>query len=311
MVKHLNDRLKEVEESERLKNELEKKLDQVTERMGEAIEKKSYFNRQLEREKNDVEKLKRVSLDTIKATLKGTKEERVMKENQEMLIAKQNYDQAVEEVKELEEEQRKYISELNQLGDPQATYEKLINEKAAFLLENSTAISEKVLEAYERETACNESLQEVNKAIGILEGVIAFLQEALKKLDKAKGWGTVDLLGGGPISSLVKHRHMDEAKDNIEQAQIRFEDFQRELSHVKPVNEQIVESELLTSADILIDSIIFDWIVQDKIYNTEEEVKKQLRELEHVMRSLVNEKKMAREQVQKAKQKRIALVKMA
>ena len=311
MVKHLNDRLKEVEESERLKNELEKKLDQVTERMGEAIEKKSYFNQQLEREKNDVEKLKRVSLDTIKATLKGTKEERVMKENQEMLIAKQNYDQAVEEVKELEEEQRKYISELNQLGDPQATYEKLINEKAAFLLENSTAISKKVLEAYERETACNESLQEVNKAIGILEGVIAFLQEALKKLDKAKGWGTVDLLGGGPISSLVKHRHMDEAKDNIEQAQIRFEDFQRELSHVKPVNEQIVESELLTSADILIDSIIFDWIVQDKIYNTEEEVKKQLRELEHVMRSLVNEKKMAREQVQKAKQKRIALVKMA
>ncbi|WP_273851646.1 hypothetical protein [Guptibacillus spartinae] len=311
MVKHLNDRLKEVEESEQLKNELEKKLDQVTERMGEAIEKKSYFNQQLERDKNDVEKLKRVSLDTIKATLKGTKEERVMKENQEMLIAKQNYDQAVEEVKELEEEQRKYISELNQLGDPQATYEKLINEKAAFLLENSTAISIKVLEAYERETACNESLQEVNKAIGILEGVIAFLQEALKKLDKAKGWGTVDLLGGGPISSLVKHRHMDEAKDNIEQAQIRFEDFQRELSHVKPVNEQIVESELLTSADILIDSIIFDWIVQDKIYNTEEEVKKQLRELEHVMRSLVNEKKMAREQVQKAKQKRIALVKMA
>lgn len=311
MVKHLNDRLKEVEESERLKNEFEKKLDQVTERMGEAMEKKSYFNQQLEREKNDVEKLKRVSLDTIKATLKGTKEERVMKENQEMLIAKQNYDQAVEEVKELEEEQRKYISELNQLGDPQATYEKLINEKAAFLLENSTAISKKVLEAYERETACNESLQEVNKAIGILEGVIACLQEALKKLDKAKGWGTVDLLGGGPISSLVKHRHMDEAKDNIEQAQIRFEDFQRELSHVKPVNEQIVESELLTSADILFDSIIFDWIVQDKIYNTGEEVKKQLRELEHVMRSLVNEKKMAREQVQKAKQNRITLVKMA
>ena len=42
---------------------------------------------------------------------------------------------------------------------------------------------------------------------------------ALKNLNSAEGWGTWDLLGGGLISDLAKHSHIDDAKNDVANAQ--------------------------------------------------------------------------------------------
>ena len=42
------------------------------------------------------------------------------------------------------------------------------------------------------------------------------LDSVLSSLESAEGWGTWDLLGGGLISDLAKHSHIDDAKVEAE-----------------------------------------------------------------------------------------------
>ena len=44
------------------------------------------------------------------------------------------------------------------------------------------------------------------------------LEQALDELGSARGWGLWDILGGGLISTLVKHGHMDDAESHIREA---------------------------------------------------------------------------------------------
>ena len=41
------------------------------------------------------------------------------------------------------------------------------------------------------------------------------LEYALDELGSARGWGLWDILGGGFISTLIKHGHMDDAESHI------------------------------------------------------------------------------------------------
>ena len=311
MFEELNHRLEEVRDRQRLKQKWERKLDHFTKLKDEALEKASHLKEQLEREKVEVTKLEGMSLSAIMLTIIGAKEEKLSKEKQEVYTAKLKYDEALEEVKNLEEEQVACVEYLNELGDPAASYEKLLNEKAALILDKSSPLSEEVVDAYNRETEQNEVLKEMNEAIGAGKEVMVPLQSALEKLEKAKGWGTFDLLGGGPISSLVKHGYFDDAKANIHQAQHKLKNFHSELSDIGSKLVLVNISERLTFADVLFDGIIVDWMVQDKISKSLQEVENQLDEVRTIISRLESEKMLAREHLDEVSQKRITLVNKA
>lgn len=44
------------------------------------------------------------------------------------------------------------------------------------------------------------------------------LERALDELGSARGWGLWDILGGGFLSTLIKHGHMDDAESHIREA---------------------------------------------------------------------------------------------
>ena len=58
------------------------------------------------------------------------------------------------------------------------------------------------------------------------------LRAAQKALESARGWGIFDILGGGTISTLVKHSKLDRAREHIENAQYALKTFRRELADV-------------------------------------------------------------------------------
>jgi len=70
-----------------------------------------------------------------------------------------------------------------------------------------------------------------------------------KSLGSAQGWGAVDLLGGGLLTTTIKHSRISDAKNEIDQAQLLLRKFQRELADVKDKNDTIEIGGLATFAD--------------------------------------------------------------
>ncbi len=102
---------------------------------------------------------------------------------------------------------------------------------------------------------------------------LASLREAKKSLDSARNWGFVDILGGGLITSLVKHSRMDDASEAIERAQTDLEAFARALRGVSGVTGVRLERDgVLEAFDVLLDNSISDLFVQSHIEDARSQV---------------------------------------
>ena len=112
-------------------------------------------------------------------------------------------------------------------------------------------------------------------------------------LGSAQGWGIVDILGGGLITTAVKHSHIGDARNNIDQAQQLLRKFQRELADITVTNT-IEIGRISTLADFLLDGALFDIIVQSQI-NT---AQNQTRQLKHKVQGLIQDLQRMQEQTQ-------------
>ncbi len=110
------------------------------------------------------------------------------------------------------------------------------------------------------------------------------LRKAEKHLDSARTWGIFDLLGGGLITSLVKHSKLDDARSDIEQARYDLEDFCEELQDVDLPDVHI--DELLTFADFFFDGFLADFMVQRRINEARDQLERASRQVEDILRQL-------------------------
>ena len=89
------------------------------------------------------------------------------------------------------------------------------------------------------------------------------LREAKQHMDSARGWGIFDMLGGGTLSTLIKHSRMDDARRFVEEAQYDLRAFQRELADVRLPDVHI--DGFMTFADFFFDGFLADFLVQRRI----------------------------------------------
>ena len=252
----------------------------------EKVEEKKRFESQLRKSKEDVQKLK-VKLNSLKEILKkefedvqkleghgltamfysflGNKVEKLDKERQEYLAAKLKYENAKNELEILENDILKLESQIRNLGVPETDYKNKLDKKSRKLKESGDGTFLK----YESLLETNFSRKkEINDAIEAGEMALKGLRFAIQSLRKAQGWGTVDMLGGGLITTAIKHSNIDEAKQLIHDVQVWLNKFRRELSDVKmeESGELTVELDSFnTFADYFFDNLIFDWVVQNRI----------------------------------------------
>lgn len=122
------------------------------------------------------------------------------------------------------------------------------------------------------------------EAIYAGQRAIDSLDLALEKLDKAKGWGLFDILGGGLISSLAKKNRIEEANQAIEKAKRDLIIFNNELADVDLVDDLRVDVDgILGTADWLFDNTIVDVIVQLKISKSIENIESAIDKIEQII----------------------------
>ena len=129
--------------------------------------------------------------------------------------------------------------------------------------------------------------KETQEAISAGERALSSLRNAQNELSSAKNWGLFDMLGGGFVSTLVKHGKMDNAKRYMEQAKYDLNSFSRELRDVNmSVNLNIDTHDFLTFADFFFDGLVADYLVQSKIEDARRQVSDAINMISDILRTL-------------------------
>ena len=126
--------------------------------------------------------------------------------------------------------------------------------------------------------------KERQEAIIAGERALDSLYEAQNQLRKARNWGIYDILGGGFISSLIKHSKIDNARVCIERAKYDLQCFNRELRDVS-YDISVDVGDFLTFFDLM-DSFFADLLVQSRISDASRRIEDAIYRVQDILEHL-------------------------
>ncbi|NLN88444.1 MAG: hypothetical protein GX133_12780 [Syntrophomonadaceae bacterium] len=290
--KRLTEAAQSFKEREKLLHRREATIKMIQEQKEQWLE----LQKLMALEAKDVQRLEGITLQSFWHNLKGTKDMAKHKEEEEYLTAKMKFDSASTALENLEAAVRRIDRELSAMGDPQPAYRQAIHDKERYLLRAGGPDARRLFEASEQLGGLQAESRELEEAIDTGQQAVQALTEVEKSLSSAQGWGIVDILGGGLITTAIKHSHIGTAQGQITHAQQLLRNFQTELADVQKTDDSINIGTLSTMADFLLDGLLFDWIVQSQINNAQDRT----RQLQQNIRSSIEDLRRMQERNRKA-----------
>ena len=240
-------------------------------------------------EQSDVDRLEGRSLAAFFYATIGKKNEKLDKEREEAYAARVKYDVAVRELSAVEEDIQYIETELSQLYECELKYEKTLKGKAEAIKQTGSKEAIGIFQIEERITYLESQIREIQEALMAGETVLDITNNILDSLDSAEGWGTWDLMGGGLLTDMAKHSHLNEAQEQVEQLQVQLRRFKTELTDVTiHADVQISINSFLYFADRFFDGLFADWTVLDKINQSQVQVQNTKNQIESVLNRLIS-----------------------
>ena len=264
---------------------------------------------ELEMEKEDVDKLTKMSLTNLFHTILRSKDEQLEMERQQVLTATLKLQEARQSLQELKEELVEVGHQLHEFSNAQEAYNQLLLKKEAALRTSPHTAHE--LEVMEEQISDKSLLRkEIGEALSAGRGVVSSLTYASASLEKAENWGNWDMwANGGLVSTHIKHGHVDDARTSIHNANRQLRHFQKELADLqKSTDIQIDISGTLKMADYWFDGLITDWIVQGRIKNAQEQTLNGLHKIRTVVKALEADDRKVEGELTALKAKRMAWI---
>ncbi|WP_226038053.1 hypothetical protein [Aquibacillus saliphilus] len=266
-----------IDEKEKLRDveRLERQAVALRDELNKLQEKETNHKIKLDQEQVDVDKLEGVSITGIFMSLTGKKDEQLIQEKKEVVAAHLRWKEASEAKQDVEYELAELTKKINILGNPKENYHQLLMEKHQYLLHSSHEDGERSFYLLNKISDLSSDIKEINEALEAGTLASESLSYATESLTKAKNWGTVDMFGGGLISTSIKHSNIDTAKEEVHRSQQLLRKFSYELDDIgQTFKVDLSISGGLTFMDYFFDGLISDWLVQDKIHDSTEQVEK-------------------------------------
>jgi DNA repair exonuclease SbcCD ATPase subunit len=309
MVLQINTMIKKAQERVRVKQKWEKQLASYHEELQASNSMLKELKEKLQMENHDVEKLEGISITSLFLTILGTKEERLKLEKQEAVLAKLKFDEAKAEIKDLEHEIEAVHTNLQNVINADKELEQLLKEKEEYMKVISSDMNSHLTTLDEQANQFANLQLEMEEAIFVGKAVKASLSQAASSLQSAKGWGTLDMFGGGVLSTAVKHNHLDDASNYMHEAQHLAKKLKRELEDIGAEFSQSIELTNLTKfADYFFDGLITDWIIQNQISDSLEQVNAYKYQITSIVKKIEKEKAVIMNQLQDLENQRNTLI---
>ncbi len=314
MLIELNERLQDLQEQQRYRDRLQKKIQDIQENLKEQKRRLRTLRKVLQDEKYDVDQLEYMTLAKFYHILIGDKEERLDKEKQEYLAAKMKYDECSDSITILEQELQEHQQQLQEYSTLDQEYQDVLNQKEEALKQSDPLHSEKLFQLSEALAEKQEIIRELEEAITAGMDVRIGLSEVQRSLSSAHSWGTYDLLGGGAISTMIKHNKLDDARTKANRVQNLLLRFKRELQDVNitfDLDQELKLDDFTRFADLFFDNLFTDWSVQKRIKNAQHSTRSLSTRISQVITQLQTELDDEQYEAWQLWQKRLELLEQA
>ena len=219
------------------------------------------------KEQEDVEKLEGRSLANYFYQVIGKLDDKLDQERKEAYAAKVKLDAAERELAGIESDIKEIQEQITDVLVAEARYKDALELKRRQLKDSGTQVADQILSMEERIAALQAQKQEIKEAISAGYSARSTADRILSDLEDADGWNTWDMFGGGGIiTHMAKHSHLDEAQDLVSDLQSKLRRFKTELADIQiTANMQVNVDGFLRFADYFFDGLFADWAVGDKI----------------------------------------------
>ena len=260
------------------------------------------------KEQEDVEKLEGRSLTNYFYQVIGKLDDKLDQERKEAYAAKVKLDAAERELAGIESDIKEIQEQITDVLVAEARYKDALDLKRRQFKDSGTQVADQILSMEERIASLQAQKQEIKEAISAGFSARSTADRILSELEDADGWNTWDILGGGGIiTHMAKHSHLDEAQDLVQELQGQLRRFKTELADIQiSANMQVNIDGFLRFADYFFDGLFADWAVGDKISqslssvsNTKSEINRmldKLNDMEKAVDQKIQQKKRALEQ---------------
>lgn len=239
------------------------------------------------KEQRDVEKLEKGSSVSFFLKLFGKLEEKIAKEELEALDAKHKYESTQYELNNVKVSILTLKDEIKDYDKLVKEYEALWKQKERELLNSSSFKKQEYVNSTEKLASLKVLDKELKEAVNAGDSLIEVLEEAKKEFESAKSWGTLDMFGGGVMSSMIKRGHIENANRVLNEVQYLVKSFKKELNDVNvSLDMKYVSGDFSDMTDIFFDNFFSDIMVQDKINNALNNVNRTLRVVERNTKEL-------------------------
>lgn len=302
MIQDLVQRLAAAKENGRLQAVWSVRLADLERELSNSKDHIVIWEEQLVKEKRDVEKLKTRSFTSFLYDLMNKKAEKLAVEEQELLELKFRYNEAVNRRDNLEKEIQEIRRKLHSVRFWDLEVEDLTLRIESHIHANDSGKSRQLRGLSEQKAEFQLQAKELKEALSAGESVMDHLQLAAESLRSARNWGTYDMLGGGMLSTHIKHGKIDEAMDHVHSAQSSLSRFEKELKDVSVTLS--IDSHIngfLKFSDYFFDGLITDWMVQGKIHETSKQIEDKSMEVNRLCNELEQALHKAESNVEEAK----------
>lgn len=219
------------------------------------------------KEQEDVKRLEGRSLANYFFQVVGKLDEKLDQERREAYAAKVKLDGAQRELDAIAEDIREIHDQLSEIRTVEARYREELEKKRAMLKASGTAAADQIVEMEQKIAALEAQKKEIREAISAGYAARGTADRILSELESADGWNTWDMIGGGGIiTHMAKHSHLDEAQDLVSELQSKLRRFKTELADIQiTASLQVSIDGFLRFADYFFDGLFADWAVGDKI----------------------------------------------
>ena len=158
-------------------------------------------------------------------------------------------------------------TQLSEASVAEAKYRQELEKKYSALKLSGTDAADQIMKIEQKIAAKEAQKQEIKEAISAGCSADSTEDRVLSELKSAEGWNTWDMFGGGGIiTHMAKHEHLDSAQDLVSNLQGKLRRFKTELADIRiTASMQVNVDGFLRFADYFFDGLFADWAVGDKI----------------------------------------------
>ncbi len=289
---------------------LQRQLNRVRQSLVKERQTLKTLEELLRKEQRDVEKLEGLSLTGLFYTILGSKEEQDQRERQEFLSARLKHARGKFSVQALETEAADLQARLAQLAGAQQRYENLLEQKEKLLAGQPGSQAQELLDLSETIGETHAERREFSEAILAGQQALSGLKRVRDAMQSASNWGVWDMLGGGVLTTAVKHSRIDDARAEAYQVQELLRRFRRELADIDEFTRELLTGidGFETFADFFLDGLIFDWIVQSKIDRSLENTRQMIAKVHALLRDLNDQQAQIDEKLRRMETKKRGLI---